>query len=529
MEANLAPGNELNNELNNAMKIISSRETSRYLEAYKTFENIAETIKGPIGEEAKSRLTYCLYYGIGIESNKKKAYEMLNNVNTPYGYFLRGIIYINGIIDSILPNPQKAIICFNLSKVTKEYTAVSNIKLGDIYMEMYNTNNTNTDNKILEKAKECYKKSVESKNAEAMYKLAEIYIRQNKNPKQIINLLTQSKELNYSKAILKLAYLYQNGILVEKDIDKAIELFKQVDTQVAHYNLGILYAGKKMYGDAKECYIKANIPQAYYNLGLIEANNKNFSEAFLHFKTAAENGSKASQQFLGSYYKFGKGTEINFQEAIKWFEKCGDCITVLNMYYLAYLYHNLAKDTDTDKNSDNNKRALYWFEKSSACGDNKAKYCLALCYIKGLGMEKKNYRKGIKLYIEIMKCTNIKEVIDNFNIILKEAIQFYTSKLNVLLNEPKRYLRYNYNLGVLNYYLKNYEDAINFYEEAAYNKYPIAQKALSYCYKNGIYYEKSLESLELSEIWYNLYLNNNGEDEDEDEDEDENENEINID
>ena len=71
------------------------------------------------------------------------------------------------------------------------------------------------------------------------------------------------------------------------------------------------------------------------------------------------------------------------------------------------------------------------------------------------------------------------------------------------------YLRYNYNLGVLNHYLEKYEDAINFYEEAAYNKYPIAQKALSYCYKNGIYYEKSLK---LSKIWYNLYLNNNRED-----------------
>ena len=522
MEANLAPGNELNNELNNAMKIISSRETSRYLEAYKTFENIAETIKGPIGEEAKSRLTYCLYYGIGIESNKKKAYEMLNNVNTPYGYFLRGIIYINGIIDLILPNPQKAIICFNLS--IKGYPVESNIKLGDIYMEMYNTNNTNTDNKILEKAKECYKKSVESKNAEAMYKLAVIYIMQEKKPKKTIKLLTQSKELNNSDAIFKLAYLYQNGILVEKDIDKAIELFKQVDTQVAHYNLGILYAGKKMYGDAKECYIKANIPQAYYNLGLIEANNKYFSEAFLHFKIAAVNGIKEAQQILASYYQFGKGTEINFQEAIKWFEKCGDCITVLNMYYLAYLYHNLAKATDTDKNSINYQHCLYWFKKSSAHGYNGATYCLALCYIKGLGMKKKNYPKGIKLYVQIMKCTNNEKVIENFNSILTEAIQFYTSKLNDLLNESKRYLRYNYNLGVLNYYLKNYDAAITFYEEAAYNKYPIAQKALSYCYKKGIYYVKSIES---SKIWYNLYLNNNGEDEDEDEDEDENE--INID
>ena len=117
---NLSPGDELNN----AIKIISSGNTLLYLEAYNTIKKLA-TMEGPIGEAAKSRLTYCLYYGVGIESNKKKAYEMLNNVNTPYGYFLRGIIYINGIIDLILPNPQKAIICFNLS-ISKEHNIHDN-------------------------------------------------------------------------------------------------------------------------------------------------------------------------------------------------------------------------------------------------------------------------------------------------------------------------------------------------------------------------------------------------------------------
>jgi len=518
MEANLAPSNELDI----AKEIISNEDPSLYPLAYNTFKQLAK-LKGPIGEEAKSRRAYCLHYGFGIKKNEKKANEILSNVNSLYGYLLRGIICKD-------KNLQEAIICFKLSM--GGYPVESNKQLGEIYMKIYMSNlsseTLSSSEETLEKAVNCYKICVESKNAEAMYKLAVIYIRQNKNPEEIINLLTQSKELNYSKAILKLAYLYKNGILVEKDIDKAIELFKQVDTQEAYYNLGTLYAYKEMHIDSKAFYIKADTPQAHYRLGIKADNSQNFSEAFLHFKIAAENGIKEAQQFLASYYKFGKGTEINFQEAIKWFEKCEDCITALNMYNLACSYYSLAEATDTDKNSINYQHCLYWFKKSSAHGYNGATYCLALCYIKGLGMEKKNYRKGIKLYIEIMKCKNIKEVIDNFNIILKEAIQFYTSKLNDLLNEPKRYLRYNYNLGVLNYYLKNYKDAITFYEEAAYNKYPIAQKALSYCYKKGIHYVRSIES---SEKWYNLYLNNNGEDEDENEDEneDEDKNEINID
>ncbi len=68
------------------------------------------------------------------------------------------------------------------------------------------------------------------------------------------------------------------------------------------------------------------------------------------------------------------------------------------------------------------------------------------------------------------------------------------------------FLKYNYNCGVLHQRLGNYKEAIEYYEEAAYNKYPRAQKALSYCYKHGIHYEKSLEQ---ADMWYNLYLNNN--------------------
>jgi TPR repeat protein len=72
-----------------------------------------------------------------------------------------------------------------------------------------------------------------------------------------------------------------------------------------------------------------------------------------------------------------------------------------------------------------------------------------------------------------------------------------------IYNKINMVLRYNYNCGVLNHKLGNFEEAIKYYEEAAYNKYPPAQQALSYCYKNGIYYEKSLEKYQK---WYNLYL-----------------------
>lgn len=98
------------------------------------------------------------------------------------------------------------------------------------------------------------------------------------------------------------------------------------------------------------------------------------------------------------------------------------------------------------------------------------------------------YKNGLKNHLK-----NNNETNDESEYITSSDIKYF----NML------YLKYNYNCGVLHYKLRNYEKAIEYYEEAAYNKYPLAQKALSYCYKYGIYYEQSLET---SQIWNNLYL-----------------------
>ena len=141
----------------------------------------------------------------------------------------------------------------------------------------------------------------------------------------------------------------------------------------------------------------------------------------------------------------------------------------------------------------------------------------------------KNENVGLLKQKEILSSsiTNHKLKLENS---CKELLDYYTKKLDIIIqykidnniyintydidnveinNVNRLYLKYTYNCGVLNHRLGNYKEAIQYYEEAAYNKYPIAQKALSYCYKYGIYYEKSLET---SKIWYNLYLYKNIED-----------------
>ena len=117
---------------------------------------------------------------------------------------------------------------------------------------------------------------------------------------------------------------------------------------------------------------------------------------------------------------------------------------------------------------------------------------------------------------------NIRLKVQNHN---KELLDYYTKKIDIITQYyidnniyetnyehldvdndinyvTMLYLRYNYNCGVLNHELGNYKEALKYYEEAAYNKYPPAQKALSYCYKYGIYYEHSIKK---ATMWYKLY------------------------
>ena len=136
---------------------------------------------------------------------------------------------------------------------------------------------------------------------------------------------------------------------------------------------------------------------------------------------------------------------------------------------------------------------------------------------------KLKFNKSMKLQKKDEKLlVNLRLKVQNYN---KELLDYYTKKIDIIRQYYKDnniyetnydnldvdneinyvnmlYLRYNYNCGVLNHESLNYKDAIKYYEEAAYNKYPQAQKALSYCYKYGIYYEQSIEK---ANLWYKLY------------------------
>ena len=77
-------------------------------------------------------------------------------------------------------------------------------------------------------------------------------------------------------------------------------------------------------------------PYIWYHLGRLYnfgyGTERNFSEALKWFQKAATADNSYAQYSLGSLYYYGKGTEHNYKKAFGWFKKSADNDTVYACY-----------------------------------------------------------------------------------------------------------------------------------------------------------------------------------------------------
>jgi localization factor PodJL len=134
-------------------------------------------------------------------------------------------------------------------------------------------------------------------------------------------------------------------------------------------------------------------------------------------RAAALRGEGAAAYEIGARYAEGRGTAVNYEEAIKWYERAADKGIVLAMfrlgtllekglgttknpdaarrYYLqaaergnAKAMHNLAVlDADGGGKGPNYKAAANWFKKAAERGIADSQYNLGILYARGIGLE----------------------------------------------------------------------------------------------------------------------------------------------
>ncbi|MGB2739426.1 MAG: tetratricopeptide repeat protein [Cognaticolwellia sp.] len=161
-----------------------------------------------------------------------------------------------------------------------------------------------------------------------------------------------------SEAQMTIAILYENGVGVLKDIEKAIDWYikaAELGLAEAQYLLGELYDN--------HCYINENYQQ----------KSANWTEK------AAEKGHVQAQYKLSYVYNYGRGVHKDHKQAIKWCRKAAEQGYVSAQVELGNQYSygvNLAEDLF---------KAVEWYKKAAKQGSTEAQCSLGELYEGGWG------------------------------------------------------------------------------------------------------------------------------------------------
>ncbi|KAI8875574.1 HCP-like protein [Backusella circina FSU 941] len=266
-----------------------------------------------------------------------------------------------------------------------------------------------------------------------------------------------------------------------------------------------------------------NLGYMYFQGSCLE---KNYTKAFEHFKTAADQGHNEAQNHLGHMYEHGYGVKKNIVSAIQWYKKAAEqnhVIAIKNLgdiyfegqgiekdYNKALEFYEIAADKG-NREAQSSLGSLYyygngierdivsaihWFKKAAAQNHIVASYHLGNIHLGGQGVES-DYTKALQFY-EIAAGQGHsdsqnrlgdmyhqgygteRDVVSAINWYTKAADQNHATAIN--------------NLG--NVYFegqdieKDYNKALEFYQTAAGLGHSEAQNRLGYMYNHGYGTEK---------------------------------------
>ncbi|CAL2107143.1 Por_Secre_tail domain-containing protein [Tenacibaculum sp. 190524A02b] len=133
---------------------------------------------------------------------------------------------------------------------------------------------------------------------------------------------------------------------------------------------------------------------------LLNSNEETqYQEAFKLLKASAEQGNAIAMADLGELYKYGKGCNLNFNKAKKWYTKAQALGNDKAAYSLGYIHLKGLGNTKQDYTE-----AVKWFKKSKY---PMAKYWLGVCNYFGYGTPKNSAKANQLLG------TNFKETVNS--------------------------------------------------------------------------------------------------------------------
>lgn len=331
------------------------------------------------------------------------------------------------------------------------------------------------------------------------------------------------------------AWFYKNGFIVEKDCNKAIELYK-MGLAINHDKSIRLLAD--MYYSDYDC----------------SDSIQDYKKALKYYKIAANLNNSIAQRSVGYMYKYGQGVEKDLDEALVWYSKAADDDYVIAMNDIGTIYENKKKidkargwylkaakkdnkygmynlgdiySKEENKSLYNLDSANYWYKKAAKLGHSGSQVNIGYNYSKGTGLEK-NVDSAFYWY---KKAALQKYYLGEYNlgIMYKNGYgceQDYTKAKEWFEKSANQgYSNAYYSLGRLYYngngVDKDYTKAKEWYEKAAEKGDKDAYNNLGIMYYNGEggkknyykareYYKKAAELGVANAQYMYAYLNENG-------------------
>jgi len=372
-----------------------------------------------------------------VKINEKKAVELFKLAATQKyanAFFNLGICWEKGVV--VEKNSKRA--AFWYEEAAKQGNVNAYVNLGLLYMLEANDLKKNEDvswKKKEQEAFELFKLAADRGNPYAQLILGDCYERGMGVQKdcekavQLYQLSADQGEKRGAEALYNLAVRYQSGKGgVSQDYEKALELYKLAANQ---YN-----------------FLKAQtFLSKAYRIGIPDFIEKNQKDAIKYCKMAANSGDVNSQIVAASYYR---EVEIDSSKAIHYFTLAAKKGSLEAIFRLGFIYQA----------SNNEAKAFELYQYAAKKGHPAATYHLGLCY---------KYGKGVAI--------DEKKAFETF--------QLGADKLNP---ECQTSLGLCYQMGVG--VDKDEKKAVELYQLAVKKNLSYAQRNLALCYKNGVGVDK---------------------------------------
>jgi TPR repeat protein len=287
-----------------------------------------------------------------------------------------------------------------------------------------------------------------------------------KNPEFLLTSAIQQGNID---ARLHLGKLLLNGIFVEKNISKALEITLPIaknNAKAAKFVARIFADSNKGFGNKKQADYYYSImmrlliddsendnAESLYLLGESfekgEGCDQSLRLAFNYYDRAASLESKPAMLKLAQFYEYGHGTEINYGRALELYQRLALKNNAEAYFALGNLY---AAGLGCEKSE---KMAVQWLEKALKSHYVKAADSLALLYY--FGKEMQNYKQAF--YYANMAAT---QGYPNSQFLLGNFYTFGHGDISV-----------------------NTQKAFEWYMKAAEQNHADAQYNIGYMYENG--------------------------------------------